>query len=93
MHESLLDLLRCPYCGMRVSLVENTALERRGARIESGVLGCECCAFPIVAGIPVLVADDRTRDSMHALEAGHDEAALCLLLGLDDDRRAQGEIR
>ncbi len=89
MHESLLDLLRCPYCGMRVSLVENTALERRGARIESGVLGCECCAFPIVAGIPVMVADDRTRDSMHALEAGHDEAALCLLLGLDDDRRAQ----
>jgi hypothetical protein len=34
---------------------------RAGGRIESGVLGCECCAFPIIAGIPVMLADDRTR--------------------------------
>ena len=83
-----LDLLRCPYCGTRLELVDDAAGAGAGSRIESGVLGCECCAFPIVAGIPVLIADDRTRDAMHALEAGHPDAALHRLLGLDAPRRA-----
>jgi SAM-dependent methyltransferase len=56
---------------------------RAGDRIESGVLGCECCAFPVVAGIPVMIADDPTREAMHLLEAGQGEAALFTLLGLD----------
>ena len=86
MHETMLELLRCPFCGTRVSLVENDALVRAGDRIESGVLGCECCAFPVVAGIPVMIADDRTRDAMHLLEAGQGEAALFTLLGLDETR-------
>ena len=86
MHDTLLELLRCPFCGTRLSLVDSGALVRRGADVESGVLGCECCAFPIVAGIPVLVADDTTRDAMHALEANRPEAALLALLGLDGDR-------
>jgi uncharacterized protein YbaR (Trm112 family) len=86
MRETLLGLLRCPYCGTRLSLVENEALERDGDRIESGVLGCECCAFPVVAGIPVMIADDPTRDAMHLLEAGEHEAALVTLLGLDETR-------
>ena len=89
MHDTLLDLLRCPFCGTRLSLVENDALVRRGADVESGVLGCECCAFPIVAGIPVLVADKATRDAMHALEAGRHQAALFALLGLDGVRTEQ----
>jgi uncharacterized protein YbaR (Trm112 family) len=84
MHEAMLDLLRCPFCGTRVALVENEALVRAGDRIESGVLGCECCAFPVVAGIPVMIADDSTREAMHALEAGRREAALFMLLGLDE---------
>jgi uncharacterized protein YbaR (Trm112 family)/SAM-dependent methyltransferase len=86
MHDDMLDLLRCPFCGTRLSLVENDALVRAGRRIESGVLGCECCAFPIVAGIPVLIADDTTREAMHTLEAGRGEEALFALLGLDDAR-------
>src|SRR5881628_2544707 len=88
MHETLLDLLRCPFCGTRLSLVDNEALVRDGDRIESGVLGCECCAFPIVAGIPVMLADDTTRAAMHALEAGRREEALFVLLGLDEARGA-----
>jgi uncharacterized protein YbaR (Trm112 family) len=86
MHETLRDLLRCPFCGTRLSLVENDALVRVGDRTESGVLGCECCAFPIVAGIPVLIADDLTRDAMHTLEAGRRDEALFMLLGLDGVR-------
>ncbi|MCY3845551.1 MAG: methyltransferase domain-containing protein [Acidobacteria bacterium] len=84
-----LDLLRCPYCGTRLAVVDNTARAGAESWIESGVLGCECCAFPIVAGIPVLIADDPTRDAMHALEAGHADDALHLLLGLDEPRRKE----
>ena len=78
-----LDLLRCPFCGTRLSVVENAALERSPTRIESGVLGCECGAFPVIAGIPVLIADDATRNAMHALEAGRSDEAFHALLGLD----------
>jgi len=52
------------------------------------VLGCDCCAFPIVAGIPVFIADEATRDAMHQMEEGHDEQALFTLLGLDAARGA-----
>lgn len=88
MNQSLLEILRCPFCGTRLALVENDALARAGDVIESGVLGCECCAFPIVAGIPVLIADDTTRAAMHAMEAGRHEEALATLLGLEGDRVA-----
>ena len=81
-----LELLRCPFCGTRLSVVENAALDRGRDRIESGVLGCECCAFPVVGGIPVLIANDATRDAMHALEAGHREDALHMLLRLEGAR-------
>ena len=83
-----LDILRCPFCGTRLALVDNHALQRDGGRIEAGVLGCECCAFPIVAGIPVLIANDTTRKAMHLLEAGQGDAALHVLLDLDDERAA-----
>ena len=82
-----LDLLRCPYCGTRLALVDNDARSGAGEWIESGVLGCECCAFPIVAGIPVLIADDTTRAALHALEADRRDDALHLLLRLDEPRR------
>ena len=82
-----LSLLRCPFCGGRLSVVENAALERGADRIEHGVLGCECCAFPVVAGIPVLIADDAARNALRALEAGRRGDALHRLLGLDGARR------
>jgi uncharacterized protein YbaR (Trm112 family) len=89
MDETLLALLRCPFCGGRLHLLDNAALVRRGGRLESAVIWCECCAFPIVAGIPVLRADDPTRRAMHALEAGRHEEALLTMLGLDDPDRIQ----
>jgi uncharacterized protein YbaR (Trm112 family) len=81
MHASLLEILRCPYCGSPLSVVENEALERAGDEIVQGVLGCECCAFPVVDGIPILIAADTTQHAMHTLEAGRAEDALVALLG------------
>lgn len=85
MRVDALHLLRCPFCGGRLSLVDNQALVRTDTEIASGVLGCACCAFPIVDGIPVMIADEATREAMHALEAGQGEAALFALLGLGGD--------
>lgn len=81
-----LTILRCPFCGTRLTLVDSSALRRDGDVIEAGVLGCECCAYPIVDGIPALSANDTTRQAMHLLEAGDEEGARHLLLGLDPDR-------
>ena len=64
MDESLFRSLRCPFCGGALTLVDNDTLTRTGNRIEAGVAGCECCAFPIVSGIPVLIADDTTREAI-----------------------------
>ena len=89
MNRRLLDILRCPYCGTRLSLVDNKALKQRGSEIDAGVLGCECCAFPVVDGIPVLIADDTAREAIASLEAGNHESALLTLLGLTDAPRAQ----
>jgi uncharacterized protein YbaR (Trm112 family)/ubiquinone/menaquinone biosynthesis C-methylase UbiE len=86
MHIGLLDILRCPFCGTRLSAIDNAALVRDGDVVQTGVLGCECCAYPVVEGIPVLIADEGTRDAMHALEAGRAEEALFALLGLDANR-------
>ena len=85
MHASLLDILRCPFCGTALSIVENDALVREGACIDAGVLACECCAFPVVAGIPVMMADETTRQALQDLESGRDDEALLGLLGLSDD--------
>jgi uncharacterized protein YbaR (Trm112 family) len=93
MHTNLLDILRCPFCGTPLSVVENDALVREGAHIHEGVLGCECCAFPVVAGIPVMIADDLTRHAMHTLEAGRREEALFSLLGLSENAARQQAFR
>ena len=86
MHDALLTLLRCPFCGTRLQPVENHALVRHHGRIVSGVIGCECCAFPVVDAIPVLVADAAARAAIVALEDGRPDDARDLLLGLDAGR-------
>ena len=89
MHATLLDWIRCPFCGTRPQLIDNPALARTDARIEAGVLGCECCAFPVVAGIPILLADDATRAAMHALERGNRDEALATALGVTTAQAAR----
>lgn len=86
MHLSMFEALRCPFCGTRLTIVDSSPTVRHGDELLSGVLGCECCAYPVVAGIPVLIADDITRNAMHQLEAGQGDAALLSLLGLEGDR-------
>lgn len=88
MDPSLLALLRCPFCGTALTLVDSLPVQRDGDRIMSAVLGCACCAYPVVAGIPVIIAGDRERAAMNAIEAGQHDQALDLMLDLDAPRRA-----
>jgi uncharacterized protein YbaR (Trm112 family) len=85
MTEPLLDLLRCPFCGGRFALHESAHRTADGV-VDTGVVWCECCAFPIVGGIPVLKSDESSRAAMQAIEAGRDEEALFTMLGLDAGR-------
>lgn len=89
MRAALLDSIRCPFCGTRLHVIDNAALARTATRIESGVLGCECCAFPVIAGIPILLADDPTRAALHALERGGPDEALAAALGVARARAAE----
>ena len=86
MRASLLETLRCPFCGTRLDLIENEALRRTGDTIDAAVLGCQCCAFPVVDGIPVLIADDTARTAMHLMEDSRHDDALVSMLGLDEGR-------
>ena len=60
-----------------------------GAGSTPACSAASAARFPIVGGIPVLIADAPTRDAMHALEAGHPADALHRLLGLDESRREE----
>jgi uncharacterized protein YbaR (Trm112 family) len=84
----LLDLLRCPFCGGGFNLHESTRVYGAAGQLEFAVIWCECCAFPIVAGIPVLRSDAAAQAAMQAIEAGRYEDALFTLLGLDGARAA-----
>ena len=53
MHNATLDILRCPFCGGRLELATSLFHRRDGDEIEDGILGCYCCIFPIVSGIPI----------------------------------------
>jgi uncharacterized protein YbaR (Trm112 family) len=98
MHARMLEILRCPYCGTPFSVVENDALVRDGEDIVHGVLGCGCCAYPVVDRIPVLIADDTMRRALEILESGRVEDALVVVLtgAVEPNERlrplARGEI-
>ena len=88
MHIATLDILRCPYCGGRLELVSSLYLRRDGPDIQDGILGCHCCIFPIVSGIPILHLQPPAVDARERMAAGEPEAARRLALGLRDEARA-----
>ncbi|HKX29158.1 MAG TPA: methyltransferase domain-containing protein [Blastocatellia bacterium] len=82
---SLLDILSCPFCGSRFSLESGWSLEQHGDEILNGILFCECAAYPVVAGIPVLTSDYLADNAREQLARGEREQALFTMLGLDTE--------
>jgi uncharacterized protein YbaR (Trm112 family) len=61
-----LEILRCPYCGGRLAFAAGWPLSRNDDAVQSALLQCACCTFPIVDGIPVLrVGADADEASRH----------------------------
>ena len=88
MQTDTLALLRCPYCGGPLSLVESLFNERTAATIDNGVLGCHCCLFPVVDGIPILHLLPDSVKALDQLKAGRADLARRTMFGLDDEAQA-----
>lgn len=84
MRPDLLDLLRCPFCGGRLGLVESGFVRREGDDVLDGVLGCHCCAYPIVDGIPIVHLEPAAAAAREHLDAGRPDLARRAMLGFDD---------
>jgi len=84
-----LEILRCPFCGGRLEQQDTESLERKGDELQTGLLGCACCAYPVVAGIPYLRTGQTARSVLRLLDKGQKDQALQMLLGLDDAQWAR----
>jgi len=98
MRLNLLEILQCPYCGASFDIDAGPNLRRSGEEIEHGVLRCQCATYPVVDGIPVLLAGYGGDGDFQRMLANEPERALQTMLDLDDARQsvfrrllAQGE--
>jgi uncharacterized protein YbaR (Trm112 family) len=85
----MLTILRCPYCGGRLELVESLFHRRDADGIVDGILGCYCCIFPIVDGIPVMHLQANATTARDQVQAGRPDLARRTMFGLDDERQAE----
>jgi uncharacterized protein YbaR (Trm112 family) len=88
MHLSTLDILRCPYCGGRLELVGSMFHRASADDISDGILGCNCCIFPVVDGIPMLHLQPPAIAARAHLEARQPDLALRAAMGIEDDQKA-----
>lgn len=89
MHTDLLDILRCPFCGGRLELVTSMFHRTAGDDVRDGILGCHCCIFPVVDGIPVLHLRPDAIAAKDHIEAGRPALALRAMVGLETDAEAE----
>jgi uncharacterized protein YbaR (Trm112 family) len=89
MHIATLDLLRCPYCGSRLSFVDSMFHRRDGDHLHDGILGCQCCIFPLVDGIPVLHLHAAAVTARDQMEAGNPEQARRTMIGIESEHDAE----
>src|SRR5206468_417180 len=76
-----LEILRCPYCGGRLELVESLFHRRSADGVLDGILGCHCCVFPVVDGIPVLHLQPAATAARDQVQAGQPELARRTMIG------------
>ena len=86
MRPETLEILRCPYCGGRLELVEDMANVLEAGAILEGILGCHCCLFPVVGGIPVLHLQPSAVTAREAIEAGESDRAFRALVSSDEGK-------
>jgi len=80
----LLEILRCPFCGGRLTI--DCIVEDTERQLRAGVLSCHCCVFPVVDGIPHMRIGNSAHVALQLLGKGDAEAARLTLLGLKGAR-------
>jgi SAM-dependent methyltransferase/uncharacterized protein YbaR (Trm112 family) len=85
MRVEMLNLLECPFCGGELRLENGAGPEHTVPEVITGILLCDCCAFPVVDGIPYLRTGGMAERAMKFIGAGEEKRALAVLLGLPDD--------
>jgi uncharacterized protein YbaR (Trm112 family) len=88
MNIATLDILRCPYCGGRLELVTGMFHLRDGDEVQDGILGCQCCIFAVVDGIPVMHLDAPSTTARAHVEAGRPDLARRAMFNLVDEADA-----
>jgi len=89
MNVGTFDILRCPYCGWRLDLVTSSYHRISGDEIHDGILGCQCCVFPVVDGIPIMHLQPSAAAAREFIEKGEPLRARRAMFGLDDEREAE----
>jgi uncharacterized protein YbaR (Trm112 family) len=89
MNVGTFDILRCPYCGWRLDLVTSSYHRISGDEIHDGILGCQCCVFPVVDGIPIMHLQPSAAAAREFIEKGDPLRARRAMFGLDDEREAE----
>jgi uncharacterized protein YbaR (Trm112 family) len=89
MNKETFEILRCPYCGWRLDLVTSSYHRTNGDTIDDGILGCQCCVFPVVDGIPVMHLQPAAIAAREFIEQGRPDRARRAMLGLDDEAEAE----
>ncbi|HZT75724.1 MAG TPA: hypothetical protein VFA27_03640 [Vicinamibacterales bacterium] len=89
MKSELFEILRCPYCGGAFDLVESLFHRAEGDEIRDGILGCQCCIFPVVDGIPVLHLQPNATMARDLMQAGQPDAARRAMIGLETESEAE----
>lgn len=69
-------------------MVSSMYHRRDGDDIHDAILGCQCCIFPVVAGIPVLHLQPAAAAARDHIEAGRPELALRTMVGLTEEAQA-----
>jgi hypothetical protein len=69
--------------------VESLFHRRSTNEIHDGILGCQCCIFPIVDGIPVLHLLPAATTARDQVQEGRPDLARRTMVGLDDEAGAR----
>jgi uncharacterized protein YbaR (Trm112 family) len=92
MHLGTFDILRCPYCGGRLELVTSSFHEKQSDEIQTGILGCQCCIFPVIDGIPVMHLQENATTARELVEQKKPLEARRAMFGLDADPAAAEKV-
>lgn len=89
MRVDTLDVLRCPYCGGTLELVTSLFHRRTEQQLTDGLLGCHCCLFALVDGIPVMHLQPNATAAIEHVKSGRPDLARRSMFGLEDARQAE----